>query len=211
VFWSAPENKEVRVTLSKETRERRQAERQKRAEQAKRKKKRTKSGGAIVSITPAAAGIIFDGDSLDEWSDEELMRGKRRMKNGKFNGRDPQVIPFELHKELTRRRMSRAHDLLADSLVDAAQMLRSVVNDEEASTMSRIRAAELMFDRVLGKPRESVELDLGGQGAPWQRLVAGAIVGTVEEAGLILDRERSLAEQDIVDAEIVEEADDDDE
>jgi hypothetical protein len=50
-----------------------------------------------------------------------------------------------------------------------------------------------------------------GSTVPWQKMMAGAIVASVEEAGLILDRERSLAEQDIVDAEIVEEADDEDE
>jgi hypothetical protein len=42
-------------------------------------------------------------------------------------------------------------------------MLRSVVNDDQALTIDRIRAAEIMFDRILGKPPESVALDIAGR------------------------------------------------
>jgi len=184
---------------------------EKRSSEASQPKKqppkvRGKRGGARVQISPAAAGIIYDGDSLDDWDDEELLRGQRRSKNGKFHGRPPVVIPAALHKELTRRRYSRAHDILADSLVDGAQMLRAIVNDSSAEASDRIRAVELMFNRVLGKPRESVSLDLSAEsdGPKWQQVVATAIVGSVEEAGLLLERQRGA---DVVDGEMIMEDD----
>src|SRR5436309_2989664 len=95
-----------------------------------RKKHRQKDGSAIVQITPVAAGVIFDGNSLDDWDDEELVRGKRRNRAGKFTGRNPNVVPAAFLQELNRRRFSRAYELMSDSLVDAALMLRSVVNDQ---------------------------------------------------------------------------------
>jgi len=36
---------------------------------------------------------------------------------------------------------------MADSLVDAALMLRAIVNDKRAEPSDRIKAAELMFNR----------------------------------------------------------------
>lgn len=164
-------------------------------------KKRRKDGSATVDITPVAAAVVYDGASLDDWDDEELLRGRRKNKNGKFNGRPPLVIPAALHKELTRRRFSRAHDLLSDSLVDAAQMLRAVVNDVEVAPEARIHAAEVIFSRVLGRPRESIAVDFtSGPGvsgpAPWEQIVVQAIVGTVEQA--------NESEEIVVEGEVVE-------
>jgi hypothetical protein len=148
-----------------------------------KEKKRLKDGGAIIHVSPRTAAVAFDGATLDDWSDEELLRGRRMNKNGKFTGRPPKFVPIEFHRELTRRRLQRATTILAYSLVDAATMLRSVVNDDQALTTDRIKAAEIMFDRILGKPRESVALDIapGGQESPWQRAIAQAVVGTDHE------------------------------
>lgn len=171
------------------------------------KKVRSKDGSAIVHVSPTTAGIVFDGQSLDDWDDEELMQGKRRDKNGHFSGRPAKVIPIQLHKELTRRRFSRAYDLMSDSLVDAALMLRSVVVDKKAPRGVRIRAAEVMFDRILGKPKESVSFNFqegeSGETPKWQKLAANAIIGTVAEAGLYMERQH--AAEDEIEGEIVEE------
>ena len=176
-------------------------------------KRRTKTGGARIRLTPTAAGVIYDGESLDDWDDEELMRGRRRNKHGKFTGRPVQVIPVAIHKELTRRRFSRAHDIMASSLADGALMLRSVVNDKGAEPADRIKAAELLFNRVLGKPRESVAIDFSGspgETLPWQKMLASSIVASVDEAALLMERERAAKEEeDAIDGEIVEDDDDD--
>jgi hypothetical protein len=164
------------------------------------KKKRTKDGGAVVSITPVAAAVVFDGEPLDDWDDDELIRGKRKDKNGKFTGRPAQVIPARLHRELTRRRFSRSRDLMAESLEDCARMLRSIVVDEAAPIRSRIHAAEVLMDRVLGRPKESMAIDFANtaEPAPWQRMMAEAIVGNLQQA---IDAEA----ESIIEGEVVEE------
>lgn len=139
-----------------------------------------------------------------------MMQGRRRSKNGKFSGRPAKVIPIQLHKELTRRRFSRAYDLMSDSLVDAALMLRSVVTDKKAPRGVRIKAAEVMFDRILGKPKESASFNFqegeSGEVPKWQKMAAAAIVGSVQEAGLYL--ERSQAAEIEIEGEIVEDEED---
>lgn len=166
---------------------------------SKRPKKRLKDGGAIVHVSPRTAAVAFDGASLDDWTDEELLRGRRKNKNGNFTGRPPRFVPIEFHRELTRRRMQRATAILAYSLVDAATMLRSVVNDDEALASDRIRAAEIMFDRILGRPRESVALAVTSSGEEplWQRVIANAVVGSEEQAAQVIEGE-------IVEGELVE-------
>ena len=88
------------------------------------------------------------------WSDEELIRGQRRNKHGKWTGRARVLLPAHVVHELTKRRFQRAHVLLADSLVDCVQMLRSIVNDKRASKADRIKAAELILERDLLKGDE---------------------------------------------------------
>jgi len=124
------------------------------------KKNRKKDGSAIVELSPTVAGIVYDGDPLDGWDDEELFRGRRRSKNGKFTGRSPKVVPLQLHHELTRRRMQRGYALMAKSIVDGANMLTSIINDPDVSPRVKLHAIEILFDRVLGKPREFVSLDV---------------------------------------------------
>ena len=64
------------------------------------------------------------------------------------------------------------------------------MNDKSAEPGDRIRAAELMFNRVLGKPREVVSVDFQGEDAPpWKRMMAKAIVATAEQAGALLIEE----------------------
>jgi hypothetical protein len=159
----------------------------------------------MVSKNTAA---IMNGEvDVSSWSDEELIRGQRKNKNGKWNGMAPKLIPAQVVQELTKRRFRRAHALLADSLVDAVQLLQAVVKDKRAEPYERMKAAEMILDRVLGKPKESLALDLAmdGEQPAWHKLMAKGIVASVEEAGLLLERERAAeGEGEIVDGELVE-------
>jgi hypothetical protein len=143
-------------------------------------------GSAMMRISPTTAGIVSGEIDVSEWDDEELIRGQRKNKRGTWTGRPPTVLPAALVRELTQRRFQRAHSLLAESLVDAAKMLRSIVNDTDAANGDRIKAAEIIFDRVLGKPKESVMVDVHGDVTPWQQLLVKAIVGTEEQAQDVL-------------------------
>jgi hypothetical protein len=154
-------------------------------------------GQALVSRTTAA---IINGEiDLSVWDDEELLRGQRRNKNGTWTGRPPVLVPAALHRELTNRRFQKAYAMLAYSLVDAVKFLRAIVVDEEAADPDRIKAAEIICDRVLGKPRESVLLDVQGDAEPWRQLLIKSIVSL--PAGSESDEN---PEDDVVEGEVVD-------
>lgn len=158
-------------------------------------KKRNSKGGANVNISKTSADIVFENASLDDWDDEELLRGQRRnAKTGKLPTKAPQVVPARLVQELTKRRFSRAHALMTISLTDAVEMLGSLVKDKGVEPRDRIRAAEIIMDRLLGKPRESVSIDmfadLDAEAPAYKRLMTKAIVATASEAMDLLDEQR---------------------
>ncbi len=138
---------------------------------------KTDSRGHGIARLPRSTTRVLNGeDDVRTWSDDELIRGQRKNKNGKWTGKEPKVLPAEAVRELTRRRFQRAYVLIADSLADGAEMLVSIAKDERAPYMARLKAIELMMDRVLGKPKESIQLEVEVDDAPWQKLMAAAIV-----------------------------------
>jgi hypothetical protein len=156
--------------------------------------KRMKDGRALMTVSSSTADILDGITDLSEWDDEELLRGQRRAANGSFVGRPPKVVPQEVHAERIRRTMTKAHVLLQESTVDAVALLRQVVLDDFANYSDRVRAAELIITRVLGKPTERIELSAEKPEPLWMRTIRGSVVGVVTEA----------EDADIVDAEIVE-------
>lgn len=154
--------------------------------------KKFKDGRSLETVSRDSTAAIRGEVNLEDWDDEELLKGRRKNKNGKFaGGRSPKVLPRVMVHELQRRRFAKAHALLAHSLVDAVEFLRAVVNDESATRSMRLKAAKQILDRVLGKPVEQarISFDMDGE-APWQKVIAQAIVAS---------------DSDVVDAEVVEE------
>jgi hypothetical protein len=164
-------------------------------------------GRAHARVARTQVAISKGEIDITQWDDEELIRGRPRDKRGNFTGKAPILVSPMLHRELTRRRFSRAFDLLAASLVDASQMLRAVVNDKNADVAHRIRAAEVIFDRVVGKPKESVSLDITGASRPeqpWQQLIMSAIVANEGQARALPPDPIIDVPDEIVEGEVVE-------
>jgi hypothetical protein len=153
-------------------------------------------GRGLAKVSKTTVAIVNGTEDLSEWTEEELQRGARRGSDGRFR-KPPVLIAKAVHDELVRRRLAKAYDLIRESTADAVRLLRSIVNDPEAADGDRIKAAELILDRAMGKPRESVSLDVGIQ-APWQRVIVDAIVGTEAQA-------RELSAGEVVEGEVVEE------
>lgn len=102
---------------------------------------------------------IFNGEvDLSIWSEEELVRGQRRSANGKWMGRPPKVVPKAIHDELVKRKMSKAYDLLNDSIYDAVAVLREVALDRSADAAMRIKAATEILNRTMGKPTQEMKI-----------------------------------------------------
>ncbi len=56
-----------------------------------------------------------------------------------LEGRPPKLVPKAIHDELVRRKMSKAHDILRDSIVRAAEVLREILDDKNADAAVRLQ------------------------------------------------------------------------
>jgi len=56
--------------------------------------------------------------------------------------------------------------ILEASAPDAAKLLAETIRDDSARLDLRIKAAEILFDRVYGKPPQAVDLDANVKSAP---------------------------------------------
>ena len=141
---------------------------------------------------------------VSDWDLEELIRGYRRAKDGSFRGRPPQVVPREVHEELAKRVKN-----------DVAHQLLEVVQEHVKPTLEKILEAKYMA------PEDVPGLRLKAQVAQdlLDRFVVGKnetieIKGNLKHEAVIADvtvnRTLELEEdedEDIVDAEVVDEAD----
>jgi hypothetical protein len=136
---------------------------------------------AMVRVGAANTRIITGQDDLSDWSDEELQRGMRRDKNGKWRGVAPKIIPKKLHDELVRRTLINANELMRDNLEEAVRELVAIATSEAYEAKDRLRAISMIMDRVMGKPADKVEIS--GQ-SPWLVALQGGII-SVNGAGAV--------------------------
>lgn len=104
--------------------------------------------------------VLAKPENLEEWDDDELERGYRKDRGGRFRGKPPRIVPIECHRELTRRRFSAAMMVLQSDVVAAAECLGKIIKSSTAEDRDKIRAAQLLFDRVLGKAPERVDVSI---------------------------------------------------
>jgi hypothetical protein len=156
--------------------------------------KRKLDGRAPMTLGRNTAAVLAGEVDLSEWDDEEIMRGQRRAKNGKWVGRPPLVVPQAVHQERIKRLMSEAGRVLQGSTLDAVKLWARVVRDDDAPYSDRLKASQLITERTLGKVTEKVHVAFGGEEPPWlQALGEAFVVGD---------------DDDIIDAEIIEDPDD---
>lgn len=134
-----------------------------------------------IRVGQRTAAVLAGDEDLTQWDDEELIRGQRRNKNGRWGGRPPKVVPTAIHHEITRRKMSEAYRLLQTNLVAATEVLVSLATDPEVESAVRLKAATTIMERVLGKTPERVELS-AVERKPWEDVVRGGIVRTRPDA-----------------------------
>lgn len=113
---------------------------------------------ALLKIGNRTADALERPQSIKEWDDEELERGYRKDKNGRFTGRPPRVVPMECFRELTRRQLERAQKAINDSTGDMVKVLEDIANDPNADSKARVTAAKLLLERSLGKVPETLKL-----------------------------------------------------
>lgn len=101
---------------------------------------------------------------LDDWDDDELLRGQRKNKNGKFANKPVRYVPTKVHQELVKRQMRLAKHHLNAHLMMASRMLIDIIRSPTTDDGDRLKAIAMLFDRTMGKAPEKVEVT---SDAPW--------------------------------------------
>ena len=128
---------------------------------------------ALTRLSVGATRIMLDLEDLTEWDDEEIAHGQRRDRRGKFPGPPPKILPRALHDEMVRRTLSKAQELMRENLVKAVEALTQIATDDLADEKDRLKAIELIMNRVMGKEPQKVEVTAQ---AKWELALASAIV-----------------------------------
>jgi len=104
--------------------------------------------------------------------DEEILRGRRRDAHGTFGGG---VVkhPNDEHQQRVRAILEQGQRLFQESTPRAIQTLIAVMEDGESPAAARVRAAELILDRVYGKAPLNMRI-IGD--TPFERLMMGLVL-----------------------------------
>lgn len=137
-------------------------------------KRHNSDGRGLLRISAAAADAVDNPELIRDWDDEELRRGRRKDKNGRFAGRDPIVVPTNCYREMMRREFAKANQLMGENLVKAAQALTNIIESPMSEDKDIIKAAQLLLDRVMGKNPD--KLDVSFKTPMYVGLLAGGIV-----------------------------------
>jgi hypothetical protein len=142
----------------------------------------------------AVSAVLTGADELSGWDEEELIRGQRRNKRGKFTGSKPKIVPKALHDELVKRKMTKAYDLLNESIYDAVAILIDIAKDTRTEDGVRLKAVKEILDRTIGKTPINVQIEPSRMSEAFQAMLIP------EEPSALPQR----STHDILDAEVVD-------
>lgn len=129
-------------------------------------RKRTEAG--YVRVNPRMRKLLEGEISVTDLTTEELVSGRLLNSRGNFAGTDTQMVPRKMYAQMMNELFARANDKMKDSLVEAAELMTAVVKNADAEYKDRMKAAQWLIERVMGKMPETVNVQ---QDKPWQTLL----------------------------------------
>lgn len=114
-----------------------------------------------------AEGVV----SLDDWDDEELSRGYRRNRDGRF-GKPPKYVPREIQQEAFRRLVSRGERRMKEAYMKVVEDLIEL-SHTAVSEKVRLDAQRELLNRVVGKTPDRLMVT---HDEPWVDVLADSFV-----------------------------------
>jgi len=120
------------------------------------------------------ANVVNGNIPLEELDDDELREARLKDSNGHFGGPPGKLIPRELSDQRTREVMTRVASQFRDIALNATKAFIDTLDDDLASHADKMKAAEYLHQRFLGKVPDKMELT--AEVKPWESLVSGTIL-----------------------------------
>jgi len=132
----------------------------------KRTSKHDRKKGVYDEDVVVAEGIM----NLDDWDDEELIRGYRRNRTGGF-GKPPVFVPREIQQELFRRIVARGDKKMRAAYLASTEQLTELARNASSEKV-KLEAIKELMNRVVGKVPDRVHV---AQEQPWEQFLADSI------------------------------------
>lgn len=140
-----------------------------------------------VRVGPSTKAIMEGEVDVSQFDDEELRRGRQRDRNGQFRGKPSTVVPRAVYEELRRRTVTEFYEMVRQELMPSMEVVVAMAKGEIPADPTRLKAAENIVNRFVGKVPETVNLN-AIEKKPWEDAI---------EAGITYDVQR---DEDVIDA-----------
>ncbi len=103
--------------------------------------------------------MLLDGTlTVEDLDDDEVARGRIRGADGGFGGRR-QPMPSHLVAQFQREHLKRVNQKFRNGVEAAAQLLVDIVEDPDVKMEVRVKAADMLINRVFGKAPETIRIE----------------------------------------------------
>lgn len=96
--------------------------------------------------------------TVKDLDDKEVEKMRVKGKDGTFAGKRPK-IPSHLAEEFQKEHLRRVMAKFRDGAKDAVEMLNKVVADDDEKTSDRLKAADMLLNRVFGRAPETIRVE----------------------------------------------------
>jgi hypothetical protein len=129
---------------------------------AGQKKKREQAEAAKAAGQKTAKerwSMLLSGTiTVRDLDDKEVQKMQVRNASGGFGGKR-RHLPSHIHQAFQAEQLRRFHDRLRKSLPVSLDVIIEILEDPEAKHSDKLRASQMLQDRVLGKAPETVRIE----------------------------------------------------
>jgi hypothetical protein len=120
---------------------------------------------------------------VEDLDDEELLRGMARREDGSWPDTDDKrpMIPKEIYDKMVARLFERANEKFRENILVAVEALATIAGGDAYEASDRIRASQEIITRTLGKPKDTIDLNIGTQ-TPFEQIISGVATVSREES-----------------------------
>ena len=142
-----------------------------RAAAAESRRKTREAHGTGIPHSVRWAKLLDGTLTVEELDDEEVAHGRLRNRDGSFTGRRP-AIPSSIAQAMRKEYMRRIGDKFTHALPELVDVLVEIAKNPEVKEADRIKAINMVTDRVMGRAVETVRFE---GASPFDSMLADAV------------------------------------
>lgn len=123
-----------------------------------RMSKEARDRGGNQTAKDRWAALLSGQLSMQELDDKEVSKMRVRNADGTFGGKR-RHLPSHIYQQFQQEQLRRFHSKLRKGLDKVPEVIVDILLDPDANNSDRLKAAQMLQDRVLGKSPETVRIE----------------------------------------------------